>query len=164
MASYICMQLGDLNGVTDWAETVVTHVMGEPYQWYTYDPNADGWAFYMDKNTPSTAADNYVIMLDGTENSNGWHYNFWIDYQWVRSGYLSMLWCQAGFQKEVYSNTGTYTNDASPAVFNPNWLHNANGWSYWTNSINTGWTSTYPVQESYWMGSQSYEWQTWTQN
>ena len=26
VASYLCMQLGDLNGATDWAETVLVHV------------------------------------------------------------------------------------------------------------------------------------------
>ncbi len=161
--SYVCTQLGDLDGTTSWVETVVTHDLGQNYKWYTYDPN-DGWVYYMDKNTASDATDNYVIMLSGTQNSKGWEYDVWINYNWVRSGYLSMLWCQAGFQKEVYSTSGTFSNDASASVFYPMWLHNADGWLDWTNAMATKWSSSYPVHESYFMGAQSYDWQTWVQN
>ena len=102
-------------------------------------------------------------MLKGTY-SGGRKYDVWINYQWVRSGYLSMLWCQSGFQKEVYSNSGTFTNDASYAVYYPNWLHNGNGWSYWTNAVSTQWSAYSPVHESHSMGAVSYDWVTWVQN
>jgi hypothetical protein len=152
-----------LDGVTNWAETVVTHNLGEAYKWYTYDSDEGGMAYYMDKNTASTAKDTYTIMLDGTNDGNGWHYDVWINYQWVRSGHLSMLWCQAGFQKEVYSS-GQFTNDASHTVYYRNWLHNAQGWSYWTNSVSTRWSAASPVHESHSMGAVSYDWETWVQN
>ncbi len=161
---YVCMQLGDLDDATNWVETVLTHNLGEAYRWNTYDTDEGGWTYYMDKNTATTSADTYTIMLDGTQDAYGWHYDIWINYQWVRSGHLSNLSVQAGFQKEVYSNTGTFTNDASHSVFYRNWLHNAQGWSYWTNSVNTWWSTTNPLRESHTMGTLSYRWETWVQN
>jgi len=69
---YLCVQLGDLNGITNWAEVVVTHDAGEAYKWYTYDSDEGGGSmtYYMDKNTPSTATDTFVMMLAGTQDSN----------------------------------------------------------------------------------------------
>jgi hypothetical protein len=160
---YVCVQLGDLDGITNWAEIVVTHNYGEAYKWYTYDSDEGGLRYYMDKNTASSATDTYVIMLDGTNDGNGWNYDVWINYQWVQSGHLSSLWVQAGFQKEIYSN-GQFTNDASHAIFYRNWLHNAQGWSYWTNTVTTSWSSNLPVHESHSMGAVSYDWETWVQN
>jgi hypothetical protein len=160
---YVCMQLGDLDGTTNWAETVVTHNAGEPYKWFTFDSDEGDWSFYMNKNTPSYATDTYVIMLDGTY-SGGWKYDVWINYQWVRSAHLSSLWVQAGLQKEVYSTTGQFTNDASHSVFYRNWLHNAGGWSSWTNSVGTKWSAMYPIREAHSMGVSSYYWETWVQN
>ncbi len=162
---YACVQLGDLDGITNWAELVVTHNLGETYKWYTYDNDENGGSmvYYMDKNTPSTATDTYTIMLDGTQDGSGWKYDMWINYVWVRSGHLSSLFVQGGFQKEVYSN-GAFTNDASSTLFNRNWVHNAGGWSYWTNSISTSFSAAYPVRESHVMGPYSYIWNTWVQN
>ena len=151
---YVCTQIGDLDGQSNWAETVVTHNLGENYKWYTYSSSEGGWTYYMDKNTPSTATDTYVIMLDGTNDGYGWHYDVWINYQWVRSGHLSNLWCEAGFQKEVYSS-GQFTNDATHSVYYRDWLHNAQGWSYWTNAVNTWWSAAYPVHETHSMGGTS---------
>lgn len=158
---YLCMQLGNLDSASNWVETVLTHNLGETYRWHTYDSDEGGWSYYMDKNTAITTPDTYVIMLDGTQDANGWKYDVWINYNWVRSGHLSNLNVQAGFQKEVYSNTGTFTNDASHAVFYRNWLHNAGGWGYWTNSVNTWWSTANPVHESHSMGALSYRWETW---
>jgi|YelNatPaOPRAMG01_1025707.scaffolds.fasta_scaffold64857_1 hypothetical protein len=56
---------------------------------------------------------------------------------------------------------GQFTNDASNAIFYRDWLHNAQGWSYWTNTIATGWSSNIPARESRSMGTVSYNWQTW---
>ncbi len=164
LRNYLCMQMGDLNGATNWAEVVVTHNYGEAYKWYTFDPDEGAWISFGDKNTASTAADTYVMLLDGTSDSGGYHYDIWINYQWARRGHLSSQYVQAGFQKEVYSDSGQFTNDASHAVFYRTWLNNGQGWSYWTNSISTQWSSTNPVQESHSMGALSYNWQTWVQN
>ncbi len=161
---YLCVQLGDLDDATSWTEIVLTHNFGETYQWSTYDPDEGEWYYYMDKNTAITATDTYTIMLDGTHDALGWKYDVWINYQWVRSGHLPSLFVQGGFQKEVYSNTGTFTNDASHAVFDRCWLHNAQGWSYWTNSINTWWITANPVQQTHAMDTYSYKWETWVQN
>lgn len=161
---YLCMQLGSLDSATDWGETVLTHNLGETYKWYTYDSNEGGWVYYMNKNTATNSADTYVILLDGTQNGNGWNYDVWINYNWVRSGHLSSLSVQAGFQKEIYSDSGTFTDDTSNAVFYKNWVHNGQGWTYWTNAVNTWWTATNPVQESHTMGALSYNWQTWVEN
>lgn len=161
---YLCVQLGDLDGASNWVETVLTHNLGEAYKWNTFDSDEGGWSYYADKNTAITAADTYTIMLDGTQDGNGWHYDVWINYQWVRSGHLSSLWVEAGFQKEVYSDNGSFTNDASHAVFYRNWLHNAQGWSYWTSSMSTGWSTQSPMHESHSMGAVSYRWETWVQN
>lgn len=162
---YLCVQLGSLDSGTNWVETVLTHNYGETYKWYTYDSDeGGGMVYYMDKNTPITAADTYVIMLDGTQDGGGWHYDVWINYQWVRRGHLSNLWVQAGFQKEVYSDSGQFTNDASHAVFYQNWLHNAQGWPYWTSAVSTWWYTTAPVRETHSMGAVSYRWETWVQN
>lgn len=161
---YVTVQLGDLGGLSSWAEVVVTHNYGETYKWYTYDSNEGGWAFYANKNTPSTATDTYVIMLDGTQDGDGYHYDVWINYQWVRRAHLPSLYVQAGFQKEVFSDSGSFTNDGSRAVFYRNWLHNAQGWSYWTNAVSTQWSASAPVRESHTMGAVSYNWQTWVQN
>ena len=162
---YLCVQLGDLNGITNWAEVVVTHNVGEAYKWYTYDSDEPGTSmtYYMDKNTPSTSADTYVMMLDGTQDGSGWKYDVWINYNWVRSGHLSNLNVQGGFQNEVYSN-GQYSNDGSHSIFYRNWLHNAGGWSYWTNSVGTSWTNELPVHETHSMSTYSYSWNTWVQN
>jgi hypothetical protein len=162
---YICVQLGGLNGGgTNWVETVLTHNLGEAYRWNTYDSDEGGWSYYMNKNTPITSADTYVIMLDGTHDGYGWLYDVWINYQWVRRGHLSSLWVQAGFQKEVYSDSGQFTNDASHAVFYRNWLHNAQGWLYWTSAMSTWWSTSAPVREAHSMGATSYRWETWVQN
>lgn len=162
---YLCVQLGDLNGITNWAEALVTHNVGEAYKWYTYDSDESGGSmvYYMDKNTASTATDTYVIMLDGMHDGNGWKYDVWINYNWVRTGHLSSLWVQGGFQNEVYSN-GQFTNDASHSIFYRNWLHNAGGWSYWTNSVSTSWSTASPVHENHYMSNYSYYWDTWVQN
>jgi hypothetical protein len=160
---YLCMQLGDLDGQTSWVETVLTHNLGEAYRWSTFDTDEGGWAFYLDKDTPITAADTYTVLLDGTQDSYGWHYNIWINNQWVRNGHLSSLWVQGGLQKEVYTEGGSFTNDASHALFYRNWLHNAQGWTYWTNSINTWWSTVYPLQESHSVGTLSYRWESWVQ-
>jgi hypothetical protein len=160
---YLCVQLGDLSGITNWAEAIVTHNAGETYKWYTYDSDEGGMVYYMDKNTPTTSADTFVMMLDGTQDSSGWKYDVWINYNWVRSGHLSNLNVQGGFQNEVYSN-GQYTNDASHSVFYRNWLHNSGGWSYWTNSVSTSYSTASPMHESHTMSTYSYYWDTWVQN
>jgi hypothetical protein len=162
---YLCVQLGDLSGITNWAEVVVTHNVGEAYKWYTYDSDEPGTSmtYYMDKNTSSASADTYVMMLDGTQDGSGWKYDVWINYNWVRSGHLSNLNAQGGLQNEVYSN-GQYSNDASHSIFYRNWLHNANGWSYWTNSISSSLYNELPVHETHSMGTYSYSWNTWVQN
>lgn len=160
---YVSVQLGDLGDVTQWAEALVTHNYGEVYKWYTYDPDENGFIYYKDKNTASTATDTYTIMLDGTQDSDGWHYDVWINYQWVRRGHIPNLWVQAGLQKEVYG-AGQFTDDASHAIFYRNWLHNAQGWCYWTNSVTTGWAASNPAHESHSMGVSSYNWQAWIQN
>ncbi len=160
---YVCVQLGDLNGAGNRAEALVTHNYGEVYKWYTYDSDEGGFSFYMNKNTASSAVDNYVIMLDGTQDGEGWHYDVWINYQWVRRGHMSSLWVQSGYQKEVSSN-GQFTDDSSSAMFYRNWLHNAQGWSYWTNSVSTSWSATYPVREAHSMSGVCYNWNTWVQN
>jgi hypothetical protein len=158
------MQLGNLDAASNWVETVVRHNLGDTYKWYTYDNDENGWSYYMDKNTATTSADTYTIMLDGTNDGSGWKYDVWINYQWVRSGHLANLFVQGGFQKEVYSDTGTFTNDASHAVYYRDWLHNANGWSYWTNAVSTWWSAPSPIHESHNMGAVSYDWETWVQN
>jgi hypothetical protein len=162
--NYACLELGDLDGATNYAETIVMHNAGDTYKWYTNDPDEGGMTYYMDKNTASNAADTYVIMLEGTQDSHGWIYDVWINYQWVRSGHLSMLWCQAGGQRELYSVSGQFNNDASHVIYYRNWLHNANGWSYWTNTVATRFTSSSPIRESNAMGALSYDWETWVQN
>jgi hypothetical protein len=159
---YVSMQLGSLDSGTNWVETVVTHNYGQAYKWYTYDNDEGGWSYYRTKNTATSAADNYVIMLDGTQD--GRNYDVWINNNWVRSGHLSNLWVQAGFQKEVFSDSGQFTNDGSHAVYYKNWLHNAQGWPYWTSAVNTWWSSAYPVRETHYMAASSYHWETWVQN
>lgn len=162
---YLCVQLGNLDSKSSWVETTLTHNYGETYKWCTYDSDEDGGlVYYMNKNTPTTAVDTYTLMLDGTLDSDGWHYDVWINYQWIRRGHLPNLWMQVGFQKEVYSDTGQFTNDASHSVFYRNWLHNAQGWPYWTNAINTWSVPNYPVQQTLSMGAVSYRWDTWVQN
>ena len=162
--NYACLQLGDLDGASNYAETIVMHNAGDTYKWYTNNPNEGGMIYYMDKNTASNAADTYVIMLEGTQDSHGWIYDIWINYQWVRSGHLSALWCQAGGQRELYSVSGQFNNDASHVIYYRNWLHNAGGWSYWTNSVATRFTSSSPIHYSNSMGAVSYDWETWIQN
>ena len=59
---YLCVQLGSLDSGTNWVETVLTHNYGETYKWYTYDSDeGGGLVYYMDKNTPITAADTCVL-------------------------------------------------------------------------------------------------------
>jgi hypothetical protein len=110
---YLCVQLGNLDTASNWVETVLTHNLGETYKWNTYDNDEGGWSYYTDKNTPINQFDTYVIMLDGTRDGDGWNYDVWINYNWVRSGHLANLNVQAGLQKEVYSNTGTFTLDST---------------------------------------------------
>lgn len=161
---YLCVQLGDLDGSSNWAETVLTHNLNQNFRWNTFDNDEGDWQYYKDKNTPTTSADTYVMMLDGTKDSNGWKYDIWINYQWVRSAHLTNLFVQGGMQKEVYSETGAFTNDGFHSYFARNWLHNADGWSCWTNSITTKWDSQYPLHESHYMGPTTYVWETWVQN
>jgi hypothetical protein len=161
---YATVQLGDLSGLSSWAEAVVTHNYGEAYKWYTYDSNEGGWTYYADKSTSSSATDTYVIMLDGTQDGDGYYYDVWINYQWVRQGHLPNLSVQAGFQKEIFSDSGTFTNDTSRAVYYRNWLHTSGGWSYWTSSVSTQWSASSPLRESHTSGAVSYNWQTWVQN
>jgi hypothetical protein len=160
---YVCMQLGNLDDASNWVETALTHNLNQNYRWNTYDNDEGGWSYYMDKNTATTSADTYVIMLDGTNDGSGWKYDVWINNQWVRSGHLANLFVQAGFQKEVYTDNAAFTNDASHAVFYRDWLHNANGWSYWTNTVPTWWSAPSPIHESHNMGALSYDWETWVQ-
>jgi hypothetical protein len=160
--NYLCLQMGDLTGVSNWAEVVVTHNYGETYKWYTYDPDEGAWILCGDKTTASTATDTYVMMLDGTSDSSGYHYDIWINNKWYRRAHLPNLYVQAGFQKEVYCDSGQFTNDVSNAVFYRCWLNNGQGWSYWTS--NAQWSSSMPVRESHLMGALSYNWQTWVQN
>jgi hypothetical protein len=162
MRSFLCVQIGDLTGATNWAEVVVTHNYGETYKWYTFDPDEGNWIFCGDKDTASTAVDTYVMLLDGTSDGDGYHYDVWINYGWVKRAHLPSQNVQACLQKEVYSDSGQFTNDASHAVFYRNWLNNGQGWSYWTS--NAQWSSSLPVQESHTMGALSYNWQTWVQN
>jgi hypothetical protein len=161
---YVSVQLGSLDSGSNWVETVLMHNYGDAFKWYTYDNDEGGFSYYANKNTATTSADTYVIMLDGTRDGYGWNYDIWINYQWVRSGHLSNLWVQAGFQKEVYSSSGQFTNDGSHAVFYKNWLHNAQGWIYWTNSLDTWWSTTYPVRINHYMATSSYLFETWVQN
>ena len=63
---YLCVQLGNLDGATNWVETVLTHNYGQGYRWNTFDSDEGGWSYYRDKNTAITSADTYTIMLDGT--------------------------------------------------------------------------------------------------
>jgi len=164
LRSFLCLQIGDITGVTSWAEVVVTHNLGETYKWYTFDANEGNWIFCGDKDTASTATDTYVMLLDGTSDGDGYHYDVWINYQWVKRAHLSIQNVQACLQKEAYSDSGQYTNDASHSVFSTNWLHNGQAWSYWTNSVNTQWSTVMPMRESHTMGSSSYNWQAWVQN
>ena len=163
--NYACVDLGDLDGGTSYAETIVMHNAGDNcYKWYTNNPNEGGMVYYMDKNTPANAVDTYVIMLEGTQDSHGWIYDVWINYNWVRSGHLSALFVQAGFQRELYSVSGQYTNDASHTIYYVDWLHNAGGWSYWTNTVATRFASSSPIHETTSMGALCYDWETWVQN
>jgi hypothetical protein len=162
MRSYLCLQMGDLTGASSWGEVVVTHNYGETYKWYTFDPDEGNWIYCGDKDTASTATDTYVMLLDGTSDAGGYNYDIWINYQWVKHAHLPSLNVQACLQKEVYSDSGQFTNDASHAVFYRNWLSNGQGWSYWTS--NALWSSSSPVRESHTMGALSYYWETWLQN
>lgn len=47
---YLCLQLGDLSSITNWADVVVTHNVGEVYKQYTYDSDEGGtiMTYYMD--------------------------------------------------------------------------------------------------------------------
>ncbi|HSV49140.1 MAG TPA: hypothetical protein VLH35_02405, partial [Candidatus Acidoferrales bacterium] len=162
LRNYLCVQMGDLNGATNWAEVVVTHNYGETYKWLTFDPDDGAWINFGDKNTATTAADTYVMLMDGTSDGYGYHYDVYINNQWARHGHLANYYVQAGFQKEVSSDTGTFTNDGSNAVFYRNWLNGGSSWSYWTS--NGQWSSSLPVRESHSSGALSYNWQTWVQN
>jgi hypothetical protein len=161
---YICVQLGELNSASNWAEIVLTHDLGEDYEWNTYDNDEGEWAYYMDKDTAITAVDCYVIMLDGTYDENeGWNYDVWINYEWVRSGHLDNIFVQAGFQKEVYSDTGQFTDDTSRTEFYPTWRHDGMGWNYW--QAGTWWSTADPVKEyHYAVPWQCWSWQTWVEN
>jgi hypothetical protein len=164
LLSYLCIQMGDLSSSSNWAEIVVTHNYGEGYLWWSFDVDEGGWILLGTKNTPSNVADTYVMLLDGTSDSGGYHYDIWINGQWQRRAHLPNYKVQVGFQKEVYSETGQFTDDTSPAVFYPNWLNNGSGWSYWTNSITTSWYTQAPICESHTTISSNYKWTTWTQN
>ncbi len=160
---YACVQLGDLDGASNYAEVVVTHNYGEDFKWYVYDSDEGGFNYYMDKNTGSSSVDTYVIMLDGSYDSDGYHYDVWINYGWVMSGHLSNCWLQAGYQKEVYSY-GQYDDDYVSSIFYRNWLNANPGWIYWTNSISSRFSANYPVQESHTWGGLCYNWNTWVNN
>ena len=164
LRSFLCLQIGDITSATNWAEVVVTHNLGETCKWYTFDPDEGNWIFCGDKDTASTAVDTYVMLLDGTSDGAGYHYDVWINYGWVKRAHLSSLNVQACLQKEVYSESGQFTNDVSRAVFSVNWLHKGQAWTYWTDSVNTQWGSVMPMRESHTMGSSSYNWQAWVQN
>jgi hypothetical protein len=161
---YVSMQLGSLDSGTNWVETVITHNYGETYKWYTYDNDEGGFSFYADKITSTTSSDIYIILLDGTQDGNGWNYDVWINFYWVRSGHLSNQYVQAGFQKEVFSSSGQFTDDASHAKYYRNWLHNGQDWNYWRSTTNSWWSTAYPVRETHYMTTTSYRWETWVQN
>ena len=156
--NYVCVQLGDLAGVTNWAEIVLTHNLGESYKWYAYDPDEGGWIFLGNKNTAASTADNYVMMLDGTKDSDGNHYDIWINNQWQFRGHLASSKVQAAFQREVYSETGSYTDDTSYTVFHPTWINNGSGWTSWSSSVTTTWSKPSPVYETHSAVSGSYKW------
>ena len=162
--SYLCVQLGSLDSGSNWVEAVLTHNYGETYKWYTYDSDEGGWSYYRTKNTATTYADNYVIMMDGSYDGGGYHYDIWINNQWIRSGHLSSLYAQAGFQKEVYSDSGQFTNDVSHAVFYRNWLRTSQDWIYWVSAVNSWWSTSYPIRATHYMAGSSYLWETWVQN
>ena len=160
---YLCVQLGDLDCGTDWAEIVVTHNYGEVYKWYLFDLDEGAWIFLGNKNTPAYATDTFVIMLSGVKDSHGWVYDVWINYVWKASGHISSHYVQAGHQKEIYSE-GQFTDDTSDAIFFYNWLHDGSSWSYWTNSTSTKWLAQDPLLGSHTLQPSSYKWRTWTQN
>ena len=59
----------------------------------------------------------------------------------VASGYVQNLYNYVGFQKEIYSDTGSFTSDTASAVFSRSWVHNGGTWYDWTSIIYT-WTGT----------------------
>jgi hypothetical protein len=165
-SQFLCMQFGSLSGEQKHIETVLRHDLYGPYVYYTWDNDEgpSGWLRYGTKNTSITHADTYVIMMRGTQDAYGWIYDVWIEYEWVRSGHLDNLYNRAGFQKEVMTHSGTFTDDASRAHFMPNWLHTGAGWNLWR--THDHWTSTEPPLREYLYANPyvGYGWMTWVQN
>jgi hypothetical protein len=164
LKNYVCVQMGGLAGITNWAEIVLTHNLGGPYKWYAYDPDDGGWIFLGNKTTASNVADNYVMMLDGTKDNGGYHYDIWINYQWQFRGHLSNSKVQVAFQREVYSETGSYTNDTASTVFHPTWINTGSGWVSWASGITTYWSAGLPLRQNYGVISGSYKWTVWVKN
>lgn len=134
---YITTHIGT-NADGDWAEIgVLRRQIGSYDRWvFTYDGdeklNGDNWQ-YVQYKSDMGAYDAYSIVLRGTSDANGWWYDIYFNYQWVRDGHLDNQQNWVNAADEVWSSTGTYTADTTDANWNNFYLMNQYGaWQMWS--------------------------------
>jgi hypothetical protein len=160
--SYLTVQLGDLDGVSNWIEMVLRRD-GQTYRhYYIYDNDEGGW--YLIGAKAYDYLDTYVVMENGNWDSPyGYEVDCWLNYEWAGTFHITGDDVQGGYQKEVFSSTGDYCDESEADYWFRQWLMgNYQYWEYWDTGIATNWWDDgYPMSTYHEFHlSTCYYWQT----
>jgi hypothetical protein len=164
---YITTHVGTAS-MSSWTEIGIKCQIGDPYNhWiYSYDNdepiNGDNF-YYIQAKTNWGSSDAYSIVLRGTYDANGWWYDTYLNYQWVRSGHLPSYSNSVNEANEAFSDTGSWTTDTSDTMFNNNFLLNPQNsvWQPWAILPGSPWYAPTHMWADY---PQTYSINTWVED
>ncbi|AIY89101.1 hypothetical protein GACE_0038 [Geoglobus acetivorans] len=155
-----------LVGEDYWTEAGVVRwlVDGEPTEMYifTYDNDEGQWKWH--GTTNSSAFTNYLVYVTDQVGAWGYIYNIWINGEWVRSGHLWYRENNIDQANEVWTDTGSYTDDYGVAKHDDPFLYIQDYAVWWDDNVNTDWWHSpdpCPVKEYHKLEVSSWAYWTW---
>jgi hypothetical protein len=148
-------------GVIDWINSGT--IYGPWFFIYNHDAThgTGSYSFYGNKANLSSP-DTYAIQLDGSSDSDGWHYDVWIDSVWKLSGHLEYKLNTADVSNEIWSDTGTYSQTTAADFQNCYITDSNNNWIFWNTNIGYTYTHWAPIMGYSIPATNPYEFRSWT--
>jgi len=118
-----------------WTEVGVVAWTGSESVWYfVYDNDEGTWHWFGTKSNLQSA-DTYGILLNGTSDDDGWHYNIWINQVWKFGGHLAFELNNGNVANEIWSDTEVWSVD-SGCGFTGNYVaDDGYSWINWGSSL-----------------------------
>ncbi|WP_148212124.1 hypothetical protein [Ferroglobus placidus] len=150
-----------------WTEAGVVRwlVDGEPSDiWiFTFDNDEGQWKWH--GTTNSSTFTNYIIYVTDQVDAWGYIYHIWINEEWVRSGHLWYRENNVDQANEVWTDTGSYTDDYGVAKHDDPFLYIQDYAVWWDDNVRTEWwhspTNQCPVKEYHELEGSSWAYWTW---